>query len=143
MIDPVVIPVLGVTIPIVVVPSAMLAKYAISKRNLEHTERMKALELGLTLPRDEPWWSPPRIAVALGVVVPLGVFLFAWLASQSLGYQPGVWISAMVVGTSGVGCGMALAVRYLGHKERLVNSGDWYAKPVIEEDAFDVVGSRG
>ena len=30
---------------------------------MEHIERMKALELGRTLPQDEPWFSPVRIAV--------------------------------------------------------------------------------
>jgi hypothetical protein len=121
----------------------MLSKWAIAKRQLEHAERMKGLELGLILPRDEPWWSPPKIAIALGAVVPLGVFLFAWRASESLGYQAGIWISAMIVGTTGIGCGMGLAVRYLTHREQILNAGNPYSKPVVDEDAFDVVGTRG
>ena len=34
------------------------------KREMEHIERMKALELGRTLPQDEPWLSPAKIAAA-------------------------------------------------------------------------------
>lgn len=143
MIDPLIIPIVGVSIPIVVVPSVMFSKWAITKRQLEHAERMKALELGLTLPGDEPWWSPPKIALALGVIVPLGVFFLAWLASESLGFQPGIWIAAMIVGTTGVGCGMALAVRYLAHREHVLSTADRYGKPFVEDDAFDVVGTRG
>ena len=45
------------------------------KRELEHIERMQALEFGRTLPQDEPWWSPLRIGLVIGGAVPLGVFL--------------------------------------------------------------------
>lgn len=143
MLDPLIIPIVGVSIPVVVVPAVMLSKWAITKRQLEHAERMKALELGLTLPGDEPWWSPPKIAVGLGVIVPLGVFFLAWLASESLGSEPRIWIAAMIVGTTGVGCGTTLAVRYLAHREQVLMTADRYDKPFVDEDAFDVVGTRG
>lgn len=143
MLDPLIIPIVGVTIPIFVVPSVMLSKWAIAKRQFEHAERMKALEMGQTLPGDEPWWSPPKIAFAIGVIVPIGVFALAWLGSESPGFQPGAWIAAMVVGTTGIGCGMSLTVRYLAHRERLLSAGDPYRKPLIPDDAFDVVGTRG
>jgi hypothetical protein len=138
--DPVLIPILGMLIPLVIVPVALVTKHARTARQLEHAERMRALELGRTLPMDESWWSPPRICVAIGAGVPIGVFLAAWLASASVGYQDGIWVGAMGVGLAGVIGGSILSARYLAQRERSQAS---YAKPVVDDDAYDVVGARG
>ena len=47
--DPILIPILGVFIPIVVVPASLIFKFYKYKRECEHLERMKALEVGRTL----------------------------------------------------------------------------------------------
>ena len=90
MMDPIIIPIVGMAIPIVIVPVALGIKYARRERELEHAERMKALELGRTLPQDEPLWSPGRLCLAIGVGVPIGVFGFAWLASGGEGIKRSV-----------------------------------------------------
>ena len=64
--DPILIPILGVFIPIVVVPASLTFKYYKYKRACEHLERIKALDVGRTLPQDEPWWSPSKTIVAMG-----------------------------------------------------------------------------
>ena len=69
MIDPMVIPLAGIALPVVLVPVILCIKYARYERELEHAERIKALELGRTLPKDEPWWTLPRIAVPTLVIV--------------------------------------------------------------------------
>src|SRR5271166_622254 len=62
-----------------------------TKRELEHKERMKALELGRSLPGDGSWLSPLRAGVLVAVVVPIGVFGVALLSSLAMGYQEGIW----------------------------------------------------
>jgi hypothetical protein len=111
------------------------------KRELEHIERMKALEFGLMLPQDEPWWSPPRIAVLIGGAVPLGVFLCALLATSAVGFHDGMWIAATTVGMASVISGSILAGQSFKQKQTSAQYDS--AKPHVEEDAYDVVSARG
>lgn len=137
------IPLVGMLIPIVIVPVALGVRYARHERGLEHAERMKALDLGRTLPRDEPWWSPARISVAIGAGVPVGVFVCAWLATVSSGFHDGVWISATGVGMTAVISGSVLAAKHFAHRAQAEN-GLYATKPVFDDaDAYDVVGRRG
>jgi hypothetical protein len=111
------------------------------KRELEHIERMRALELGRILPQDEPWWSPARIALLIGAGVPSVAYLSVGLASTSVGYHEGMWIAAAIVGMSGVISGSILAGQSLN---RYKTSEPFDAsKPSVEEDAYDVVSARG
>src|SRR4051812_750308 len=117
-----IIPIVGMLIPIVLVPTILSLRQARLERELEHAERMKALELGRTLPRDESWWSPARICVAIGAGVPVGVFFCAWMASNPHASQLMLWPSAGVVGLAGVIGGTFLANRHLarssaGHRD--------------------------
>ena len=50
-----IIPIVGMSIPIILVPVILGLRHARLERELEHAERMKALELGRTLPKDEPF----------------------------------------------------------------------------------------
>jgi hypothetical protein len=142
----VLIPITGMLIPIIIVPVALGMKQARLARELEHTERMRALELGRTLPQDELWWSPARICVAIGAGVPIGVFFLAWMASQSVGHYELIWPMAAGVGITAVICGSLLAARHFTLRAR-AESGTTYApldgKPPVDADAYDVVGSRG
>src|SRR5437764_6394014 len=108
----VIIPVVGMLIPIVLVPTILALRQARLDRQLEHAERMRALELGRTLPQDESWWSPARVSVAIGVGVPVGVFFCSWMASATAGPQALLWVSAAVVGLGGVASGSFLANRH-------------------------------
>ncbi len=112
-----------------------------SKRNreLEHAERIKALEMGRPLPgeaKDQPWSMAARMATWIGAGVPIGVFVCAWLTSMMVGYHETVWGAAGVVGLSGVICGAILA-------GQAIKSDAATAKPRVEEDSYDVVSSRG
>ncbi|WP_406695151.1 hypothetical protein V5E97_29350 [Singulisphaera sp. Ch08] len=141
-----VIPIVGMAIPIILVPVILGLKHARLERELEHAERMKALELGRTLPKDEPFWGPARISLAFGVGVPVGVFLCALAATREGNTaQIPLWISAGVVGLGGVVSGAALAYRQLERSWAGPHIEDYRShKPEnIDEDAFDVVGSRG
>jgi hypothetical protein len=124
-----------------VLPITLHHRHERRKREMEHIERLKALELGRTLPQDEPWWSPLRIGLLIGAVVPVGVFSCVGLASLATGYHEEMWLMAGLVGTAGVVCGSFT----VGHSVQAgkVSSLPVGIKPGVEEDAYDVVSSRG
>ena len=88
------------------------------KRELDHIERMRAIEVGRSYPGELknsllafPQWAVPHLmALSIGVVVPLGVFLFAFLATLIGGFHKEVWIASGMVGLGAVICGTVLAV---------------------------------
>jgi hypothetical protein len=143
MIDPLLIPIIGMAIPIVIVPTSLHYRHARHLRGLEHAERMKALAMGRSLPQDEPWWSPARMCLAIAAGVPAGVFFCAWMASESLDFHEEIWLSAGIVGLSGVVSGSILAHRHLAAREWVRDEAPWGSKPGVEADAFDVVSRRG
>ncbi len=125
------------------------------KRELEHIERMRAIEVGrsypgeirnrlLALPRSA---IPYVIAASIGALVPIAVFGCALISTLLLGFQKDIWIAAGVVGLASVICGASLAGTVFqssqsaceaDHSRSFVNS-----KPHVDEDAYDVVSSRG
>jgi hypothetical protein len=111
------------------------------KRELEHIERMRALELGRTLPQDEPWWSPLRIALLIGAGVPSVAFLSAGLTTLAAGYHESMWIAVGMTGISSVICGSILAGQSL-NRQKTSEPLD-APKPYVDEDAYDVVSARG
>ncbi|HEV3165177.1 MAG TPA: hypothetical protein VGZ22_14215 [Isosphaeraceae bacterium] len=126
-------------------PVILGIRYALRERELEHIERMKALEVGQTLPRDEPWWSPQRLCVAIGAGVPVGIFLIALIASQS-GWQHDafVWPAAGSVGMAAVICGTILAAKLPRALARTYEANSRAAsKAALDPDTYDVVSRRG
>jgi hypothetical protein len=125
------------------------------KRELEHIERMRAIEVGRAFPGEGkfglasiPQWVVPHvISVSIGAVVPLGVFLFAFLTTLIGGFHKEIWMSAGMVGLGAVISGATLAAG--AHQKTLASGGYEHStaylnsKPHIDEDAYDVVSSRG
>jgi len=122
----------------------------VEKRKQQHLERMKALELG------RPFLAPEtelmrcmagRIAFSIGAGVPIGVFGCAWLASLAVGYHDTIWMAAMMVGIASVIGGTVLAAKMfeVSTAASTCQSSDSFTdgKPVVEEDAYDVVSARG
>lgn len=139
------LPIIAMMIPIIIVPTALGLRHAKIERELEHAERMKAMELGLTLPRDEPWWTPGRISVAIGVGVPLFVFVAALMASHSTDRPASedMWMAAAFIGLAGVTGGSVIACLHITRLGRAYPTGAGHVKPAVEADEFDVVASRG
>jgi hypothetical protein len=135
------IPIVGMLIPIILVPVALGIRHARHLREFEHAERMKALDVGRTLPQDEHWDTPSKIAAFIGAGVPIGVFGFAWLTSMMTGFHQDIWMSAMSVGMVAVICGTILAAKHFARQAGAENLSA--AKPTYDADAFDVVSSRG
>lgn len=107
------------------------------KRELEHIERLRAFELGRSLPQDVPWLSPTKIGASIAIAVPIVGFVTA-LLSLSDGFHEEVWLAACSVGVTAVISGSVL-VGFALKKD----AGPSVDKPMVEEDAYDVVSSRG
>ena len=62
--EAVLIPIIGMMIPMVVVPTVLLVRYLRLRREMLHRERMRALELGQPAPGTNTW---PAAVAALGI----------------------------------------------------------------------------
>lgn len=133
-----VIPLAALAIPIVVAPVAIIAKTVSRHREMEHKERIRAIELGRVLPKDESWWSRGRISAMIGAGVPVIAMFLAWMASESMGGREEVWITATVIGVTSVICGTRLATKLPAPDPMILN-----AKHDMDPDAYDVVSRRG
>ena len=141
----IIIPIVALMIPMIVVPTPLCVRQARQKREMEHRERMKALEFGRHLPGDEPEWSPARVALKIGAGVPLGSMGIAWLANATLDNSAEVaWMAAGFIGFAGVICGSLLAIKAFGMSYQPSHGyGDAARKPAFDPDAYDHVGGRG
>jgi hypothetical protein len=134
------IPLAGIALPLFLVPMIMAMKQAQRKRECEHMERMKSLELGRPLPSTQAW--PALAAIALGAIMPVGVFVVALIAStQTSGHAEAFFAPAAFVSVCGVWAGGGLARRlFASGSSTACGSND---KHSIDPEAFDVVGRRG
>jgi hypothetical protein len=141
--EEVLIPMMGITLPMVLVPTIMVLNHRKRRREMEHVERMKALEMGLPTPGNESWAA--RVCIAIGAGVPIGAFFFAWLASMehSSGGQS-YFEAAGPVGGVAVLCGTFLSTRLLPSLSKArIPAPHASAKPAHDPDAYDVVSRRG
>jgi hypothetical protein len=112
------------------------------KREYSHLERMKALELGRSLPGDGPWLTPLKLGFLIATVVPIGVFAFSCLATAQGGFHQDIWTVAGMVGVFAVVCGsVPVMIQARSGQESLPAL--QVEKPPVEDDAYDVVSARG
>jgi hypothetical protein len=136
------IPITGILMPLVLVPTILILRHIGRKREWEHLERMKALELGMPVPGSES--GRAKVCIAIGAGVPLGALLLAWVASLDGNYGENHWEAAMTVGGLGVVCGSVLAARLFPSRNRQPDASMGpEGKPVVDPDAYDVAGRRG
>lgn len=138
-----IIPLAGIVMPILLVPSIMAMRLRSRKREWEHLERMKALEMGVPVPGNEPWLA--RVCMAIGAGVPIVSFVLAWIANESGPNGEIAWASATLVGGMGIVCGTILASRLLTSRNRAQAAlrTERNGKPLFDPDTYDVVGRRG
>ncbi len=134
------IPLSAIALPMVLVPIILAMKQVQRKRECEHMERMKSLELGRPLPFTQAW--PALAAIAIGAIMPVGVFVVALIAStQSEGHAEAFFAPAAFVSVCGVWAGGGLARRLFAYGSSTANGSN--DKHAIDPEAFDVVGRRG
>jgi hypothetical protein len=138
------IPITAIAMPMVVVPTIMVMKLRIRRRELEHIERMKALEMGQPVPGSQAW--PALAAISIGAGVPIGAFFVTWLASMTGHASGDIWLAPIIVGLAAVISGASLGTKLFGRKPSANAPGPAAVangKPVFDPDAFDVVSRRG
>jgi hypothetical protein len=143
--DPLIIPIVAMVIPIIIVPTALGIKHARFLREVEHAERMRAMELGRTLAGDESW-TPAGLAASIGAGVPIAAMLVAFVMTRSIldpASVEAITKMAGMIGLGGVICGTVLAAQQFGRRQPAAPVDSFAEKPSYDPDAFDVVGRRG
>lgn len=105
------------------------------RREMEHLERMRAIELGRPIPNESGWWTPARLAVGIGVGVPICIFAIGAKAAELYGAAPFIWPSAGAVSVAAVICGTVLAARATMNPP--TGSANVNTKPYVHPDAYD------
>ena len=125
------------------------------KRELDHIERMRAIEVGRSYPGEKrislaalpPSAIPYMIALSIGALVPIAAFGCALISTVIGGFQKDIWIAAGMVGLASVICGSILAGTVFQSSQSACesehSSSMFNSKPHVDEDAYDVVSSRG
>src|SRR5262245_40329770 len=135
---------------VVGLPVVLGIRMSARHRELEHLERMKALELGRPWPgetlaeTEAHAGSSSERSAKIGVWVPLGALGIAFVATPIISNRAdmthmAIWISAAAVGVTGVICGTILAMRTPQAPPPISHAA---FKPPLEDDALDIV-SRG
>jgi hypothetical protein len=124
-------------------------RHAYFERQLQHTEKMKALELGIATEPDRSGarWTPTGVCAAIGFWIPVIVFGSSLLASV-LGGPAEMWHAAAGIGVTAIICGTLMMLRIQSRIPVQGPSAQGHnsfanAKPVGDPDAYDVAGRRG
>jgi hypothetical protein len=145
-----VIPLAGILMPMVLAFSIVRMKHRQNHRRWRHEERLRALEMGLTLPEPEPALSGGSV-VAIGAGVPAASVLAAALTSlhapysspQSILVIAVSWGCATLVSAGALITSLVLGLMLVRSHGTTQPTESLAAKPACEPDAFDVVSSRG
>jgi hypothetical protein len=152
-VDPIIIPIVAILMPLFLVPSILVLKHRHKRREWEHLERMKAMEGPQPLTRLTGWAGSGGVT-AIGGGVPMVAVLGALLTT--LNWEPSVpgdasvpgvvWGSAAVISIGAFVTSLLLALLQ-ARTQREIDSaavaGFQNEKPAYDPDEFDVVGSRG
>jgi hypothetical protein len=136
----------GILAFVVTIPTMLHYRHERWKTQWEHEKekQLRAIELGTHMPGEggrESWFSPIRVGMIIGAGVPVGAFLSAMVTTITTGFHDGVWVATCIVGLGAVLSGsMCAGHAYSASKAPL---GETEEKPVVEEDAYDVVSARG
>jgi hypothetical protein len=150
--DPLLIPIVAILMPLVLAPTIMFMKHRHSRREWEHLERMKAMDFHV------PMQSPPQLGkaanvTAIGAGVPFVSVLAALMTTliwePSVDGDPSVvpgiaWGCAVLISACAMFSSLILAFMHGRAAQHAEASAAMHnGKPVYEPDAFDVVSSRG
>jgi hypothetical protein len=148
--EAILIPITAILMPLALVPTIIVLKQRHKKREWEHLERMKAMEMGQPIsPRREAWGA--RSVAKIGAGVPIASVVAALLTcTQGPPSVEGVPLAAIAWGCAALISGGAMLTSLIlafmvTRSQARADAGSLLnqAKPVYDPDAFDVVGSRG
>ena len=148
--NPILIPITALMIPMVIVPTSLWLRHRLRVREMEHSERVRAMELGLAPRKTDLSWPGAAICIGIGAGVPIGSMLIAWLAMMTNDLPSEVFGIPLLISLSAIWAAKGLADRMLSRRgddelvdatQRARTGPDPKAK--FDPDAYDVVGSRG
>jgi hypothetical protein len=86
-------------------------------------------------------WARASVCIAIGAVVPVVAFTFTWLTSECPQFSGEIWQAPVIITLVCVISASLLARSLFGSGQRTMIRDE--SKPLIDEDAFDVVSRRG
>jgi hypothetical protein len=156
--DPVIIPIVAILMPLLLVPTVLTLKHRHKRREWEHLERMKAMNDSQPLTRLGGWAGSGAVA-AIGAGVPVASVLAALLttliwrpialmpmANDEIPVPAVAWGCAVVISAGGLMSSLLLALLQARTQQKLDSAASAHlshAKPAFDPDEFDLVGSRG
>jgi hypothetical protein len=143
------IPIFGIMLPIVLVPTILVLKHRALQKEWQHKERMQAIELGVPAPSAPLGGS----IAAVGAGVPIASVIAAVVTTLNFPAPEGeevavmgiVWGCALMIGAIAMTSSLFLAHMHTRVRKdaestlHVARNG----KPVYDPDAFDVVSNRG
>jgi hypothetical protein len=132
---------------LIVIGIASSVRQARRRKEMEHLERMRAMEMGVVSQPSGLDWPAAAVCIAVGAGVPIGSFVVAWLASLTADVPHGIWVAPVIVSFPAIGTARKLAYRLIdprsGPKQPVYSKPMPVGKPEFDPEAFDVVGRRG
>jgi hypothetical protein len=135
------------TLGLLMLPGIWMIRNGQLRREWEHAERMRALEMGLPLPPRESAWARAFVCVAIGLGVPVIAFSITLAAYDRPGTPEEIWVApAVVSGLSIISATLLGGFLFLGGaraSRQAPHAPHPGVKPMGDPDAYDVVGRRG
>jgi len=148
--DGLIIPLAGILLPMVLVPTIVTLAHRQKKRESRHQERLRALELGLPAPDSDRGLGGGTV-VAIGAGVPVASVIGALITSSNVPFSTPeympilavIWGCAVMISTGALVTSLVLGFMIM--RSRKPAEADQFAalKPSYEPDAYDVVSRRG
>ena len=146
-----IIPLAGIMLPLVLVPMVMTLKFRIKKREWEHLERMRALQMGVA-PVQAGHRIGPGVLLGLGTGVPAASVVAASMTSLNLPADLSdpvaavglAWGCAWLISTGAMVTAVVLGlVQARAQKDASTLDHEAATKQAYDPDGYDVVSRRG
>ena len=148
--SPIAIPITALMVPIVIVPTSLWFRHRLKVREMEHAERIRALELGITARQAGINWPGAMLCLGMGAGVPIGTMIVAWLAMMTQDLPNEIFGIPLLISFGAIWAAKSLADRMMGVSDEDAPAlasrpqpARATAKSVADPDAYDFVGSRG
>jgi hypothetical protein len=146
--DDVAIPLLVIGLPVLVFGTVWMFRFFHRRREMEHRERMRSLDLGQPLPGAAP--GAGLVCATMGAGVPIAACFCALIATLSIRDEDlivVIWAFTMIIAVGGLVAGYRLALRLLASPapsaRPFTTIPSAHDKPQTDPDLYDVVGRRG
>ena len=146
--DPVIIPIVAILMPLVLVPTILFMKHRHQRREWEHLERMRSLDRSVPLPTGNDAARSSGVA-AIGAGVPIASVIAAFLTCVSADVRSedeipmaGIaWGCALLISVGAMATSLLLQAR--ARRQSDADASHINKSAIYDPDAYDVVSSRG